>query len=43
MKILLINFFGTLYVLVLRAPGALSHRLEALRDWPTSKNRLPRQ
>jgi len=40
MKILLINFFGSIFVVVARVPGPLSHRLAALRAWPAQKNHL---
>jgi hypothetical protein len=43
MKILLLNYFGTLLVLVMRQPGPLSHRLAALRDWPARRNFFSRQ
>jgi hypothetical protein len=40
MKILLINFFGSIFVIVARQPGHLSHRLAALRAWPSQKKCL---
>jgi hypothetical protein len=40
MKILLLNIFGTLLVLVTREPGALSHRLFALRGWASQQNNV---
>jgi hypothetical protein len=43
MKILLINFFGSLFVIVAHGPGPLSHRLGALRAWPSRRNRVLRQ
>jgi hypothetical protein len=38
MKILLLNIFGTLLVVVAREPGPLSHRLFALRGWASRRN-----
>jgi hypothetical protein len=38
MNILLLNVFGTLCVITVRQPGALSHRLAALRDWASQRN-----
>jgi len=38
MKILLLNIFGTLFVIAARQPGALSHRLAALRGWASQRN-----
>jgi len=43
MKILLINFCGSLLVILTQEPGALSRRLAALRAWPSERNRLPPQ
>jgi hypothetical protein len=43
MKILLLNYFGTLLVLIARQPGPLSHRLYALRAWPAQRNRVSYQ
>jgi hypothetical protein len=43
MKILLINFFGSLFVVVAHGPGPLSHRLAALRAWASHRNRVLRQ
>jgi hypothetical protein len=42
MKIVLLNLFATLFVLV-EPPGPLSRRLAALRGWPSQRNFLPRQ
>ena len=42
MKILLLNRFGSLFV-VLVPPGALSRRLAALRAWSSQRNFPPRQ
>jgi len=42
MKILLINFFGSLFV-VGQVPGPLSRRLDALKTWPSHQNRVSRQ
>jgi hypothetical protein len=39
MKIILISYFGSLVMLVINKPGALSRRLMALRGWPSQKNR----
>jgi hypothetical protein len=38
MKILLVNILGTLLVIAVRQPGALSHRLAALRGWASQRN-----
>jgi hypothetical protein len=43
MKILLINFFGSIFVVVAHAPGPLSRRLAALRTWPSNRKRVPGQ
>jgi hypothetical protein len=43
MKIILISYFGSLVMLVINKPGALSHRLTALREWPSHKNLLIHQ
>jgi len=43
MKILLINFFGSILVVVAQAPGPLSRRLAALRTWPSNRKRVPSQ
>jgi hypothetical protein len=43
MKIILISYFGSLVMLVVNQPGALSHRLTALRGWPSRKNLNIRQ
>jgi hypothetical protein len=40
MKIILISYSGSLVMFVVNRPGALSHRLAALRGWPSHKNRL---
>ena len=40
MKILLINFYGSLLVILAHLPGPLSHRLAALRTWPSKRNRF---
>jgi hypothetical protein len=37
MKILLINFFGSIVIVMAHAPGPLSHRLAALRTWPSRR------
>jgi len=37
MRILLLNLFGTIIVLVER-PGPLSRRLQALRAWASEEN-----
>ena len=38
MQILLLNIFGTLFVITVRQPGALSRRLAALRGWASQWN-----
>jgi len=43
MKILLINFFGSLLVIMAQTSGPLSRRLEALKSWPSQQNRLLHQ
>jgi hypothetical protein len=43
MKILLINFFGSIFVVVAHAPGPLSCRLAALRTWPSNRKHVPGQ
>jgi hypothetical protein len=43
MKILLINFFGSILVIVASGPGSLSRRLAALRTWPSQQKRIPGQ
>ena len=43
MKILLINFFGSLLVVVAHGPGPLSRRLAALRTWPSQRKRFAGQ
>ena len=43
MKIILISYFGSLVMLVINKPGALSHRLMALRGWPSHKKLLIHQ
>jgi hypothetical protein len=43
MKILLLSVFGTILLVTIRQPGALSHRLAALRAWPSARNRPPHQ
>jgi hypothetical protein len=40
MKILLINFFGSLLIIVAQTPGPLSRRLTALRTWPSRRKRV---
>ncbi len=42
MKIVLLNLFGTLLVVVV-PPGPLSRRLAALRAWPSQRNFPPHQ
>jgi hypothetical protein len=41
MKILLINFFGSIFVVVAGGSGPLSRRLAALRTWPSHRKRVP--
>jgi len=43
MKILLINFFGSILVVVAHRPGPLSRRLTALRAWPSERKRIADQ
>jgi hypothetical protein len=43
MKILLLSVFGTILLVIIRQPGALSHRLAALRTWPSARNCPSRQ
>jgi len=43
MKILLINFFGAILIVVAHGPGPLSRRLAALRTWPSNRKRVPGQ
>jgi hypothetical protein len=43
MKILLINFFGSIFIVVAQAHGPLSHRLAALRTWPSQGKYVSRQ
>jgi hypothetical protein len=40
MKILLINFFGSLFVVVAHGPGPLSRRLAALKTWPSNQKSI---
>ena len=42
MNILLLNLFGTLFV-VFEQPGPLTRRLAALRGWASQRNFAPRQ
>jgi len=42
MKIFLINFFGTLFVVV-EPPGDLTRRLAALQSWCSQREFPPRQ
>ncbi len=43
MKILLINFLGSILIVVAHAPGPLSRRLASLKAWPESRKRFPGQ
>lgn len=43
MKILLLNIFGTLFIVAVEQPGPLSRRLEALKVWASQRNFPPRQ
>ncbi len=42
MKILLLNLFGTVFIVV-EQPGPLSHRAAALRAWCSQRNFTPHQ